>query len=388
MKGFCSYILLLMVTLCVGCSSGEQFDSSLFTRKLYSPQYASGFEIRATEDGTATLIACHNPWQGAKDVTQYLLIDPEGRFNSSQSHNLQRIDGPARRIVCMSSSYVAMLSAIGKSEYTAGVSGIDFISDEYVNSNRDKVRDVGYDNNIDYETLLALAPDIVLLYGVNAASAMEVKLQELGIPYIYIGEYVEPSPLGKAEWVVAIAEIAGCREEGEKFFSEIPTRYNHLKELAASATSKPKVMLNTPYADSWYMPSTQSYIARLIADAAGDYLYDRDTDNTSATIDNEEAYLMAAKADCWLNVGQIYSLAELRSRYPKLADIECVKRGNVYNCTRRLSPAGGNDFWESGVIRPDIILSDLIKIFHPELLNEAPNEALLEPELYYYQRLE
>ena len=281
-----------------------------------------------------------------------------------------------------------MLSAIGKSEYTVGVSGIDFISDEYVNNNRDKVRDVGYDNNIDYETLLALAPDIVLLYGVNAASAMEVKLQELGIPYIYIGEYVEPSPLGKAEWVVAIAEIAGCREEGEKFFSEIPTRYNHLKELAASATSKPKVMLNTPYADSWYMPSTQSYIARLIADAAGDYLYDRDTDNTSATIDNEEAYLMAAKADCWLNVGQIYSLAELRSRYPKLADIECVKRGNVYNCTRRLSPAGGNDFWESGVIRPDIILSDLIRIFHPELMDEAPNEAFLKPELYYYQRLE
>lgn len=385
---FCSYILLLMVALCVGCSSGEQFDSSLFTRKLYSPQYASGFEIRATEDGTATLIVCHNPWQGATDVTQYLLIDPEGRFNTAQSHNLQRIDGPARRIVCMSSSYVAMLSAIGKSEYTVGVSGIDFISDEYVSSNRDKVRDVGYDNNIDYETLLALAPDIVLLYGVNAASAMEVKLQELGIPYIYIGEYVEPSPLGKAEWVVAIAEIAGCREEGEKFFGEIPTRYNHLKELATSATSKPKVMLNTPYADSWFMPSTQSYMARLVADAAGNYLYKRDTDNTSATIDNEEAYLMAAKADCWLNVGQLRTAEELRSRYPKLADIDCVKNGNIFNCTRRTSPSGGNDFWESGVIRPDIILSDLIKIFHPELLNEASNEALLKPELYYYQRLE
>ena len=388
MKRFYSYILPLLVALFTGCWSGEQFDSSLFTQQLYSPQYASGFEIRATEDGKATLIVCHNPWQGAADVTQHLLIDPEGRFNSSQSHNLQRINGPARRIVCMSSSYVAMLTAIGKSEYTVGVSGIDFISDEYVSNNRDKVRDVGYDNNIDYETLLALAPDIVLLYGVNAASAMEVKLQELGIPYIYIGEYVESSPLGKAEWVVAIAEIAGCREVGEKFFAEIPERYNHLKELAATATSKPKVMLNTPYADSWFMPSTQSYVARLIADAAGDYLYNRNTDNTSATIDNEEAYLMAAKADCWINVGQLRTLEELRSRYPKLADINCVKSGNIYNCTRRTSPSGGNDFWESGVIRPDIILSDLIKIFHPELLETTSDESLLKPELYYYQRLE
>ncbi len=388
MKQILTYILLLLVTLCAGCSSGEQFDTSHFTHTLYKPQYASGFEILSTDDGSATLIVCRNPWQGATDVTQYLLIDPADRFNTAQNHNVQRLSGPARRIVCMSSSYVAMLTAIGKSEYTVGVSGIDFISDEYVNNNHDKVRDVGYDNNIDYEMLLALDPDIVLLYGVNAASAMEVKLRELGIPYTYIGEYVESSPLGKAEWVVAIAEIAGCRAEGEKFFAEIPTRYNHLKDIALQTSSRPNVMLNTPYADSWYMPSTQSYMARLVADAAGNYLYDRDTDNTSATIDNEEAYVMAAKADCWLNVGQLYSLAELRSRYPKLTDIECVKSGNVYNCTRRLSPAGGNDFWESGVIRPDIILSDLIKIFHPELLYEASNEALLKPELNYYQRLE
>ena len=388
MKRFYSYILPLMVALCIGCSSGEQFDSSLFTQQLYTPQYASGFEIRATEDGKATLIVCQNPWQGAADVTQYLIIDPEGRFNTSHSHNLQRINGPAQRIVCMSSSYVAMLTAIGKSEYTVGVSGIDFVSDEYVTNNRDKVRDVGYDNNIDYERLLALAPDIVLLYGVNAASAMEVKLQELGIPYIYIGEYVEPSPLGKAEWVVAIAEIAGCRDAGEKFFAEIPERYNHLKELAATATSKPKVMLNTPYADSWFMPSTQSYMARLIADASGDYLYKRDTDNTSATVDDEEAYLMAATADCWINVGQLRTLEELCSRYPKLSNINCVRSGNIYNCTRRISPAGGNDFWESGVIRPDIILSDLIKIFHPELLKTTSDESPLNSELYYYQRLE
>lgn len=381
-------LILLLLALCAaGCESGERFDSSLFTQVLYAPQYASGFEIRTTADGKSSLIVCRNPWQGAADVTHYLLIDPEGVFDTSASNNVQRIEGPAQRIVCMSSSYVAMLTAIGRSELTVGVSGIDFISDEYVNANRDKVRDVGYDNNIDYEMLITLAPDIVLLYGVNAASAMELKLRELGIPYTYIGEYVESSPLGKAEWVVAIAEIAGCRASGEEFFAEIPERYNRLKELASQSNSRPKVMVNTPYADSWYMPSTQSYIARLIDDAAGDYLYDRDTDNTSAVVDNEEAYLMAASADRWINVGQLHSLGELRSRYPKLASIECVRGGNVFNCTRRLSPRGGNDFWESGVIRPDRILGDLIKIFHPELSHSA-DEPLLAGELYYYTQLE
>ena len=381
-------LILLLLALCAaGCESGERFDSSLFTQVLYAPQYASGFEIRATADGKSSLIVCRNPWQGAADVTHYLLIDPEGVFDTSASNNVQRIEGPAQRIVCMSSSYVAMLTAIGKSELTVGVSGIDFISDEYVNANRDKVRDVGYDNNIDYEMLIALAPDIVLLYGVNAASALELKLRELGIPFAYIGEYVESSPLGKAEWVVAIAEIAGCRASGEEFFAEIPERYNRLKELAAQSDSRPKIMVNTPYADSWYMPSTQSYMTRLIDDAAGDYLYDRDTDNTSAVVDNEEAYLMAASADRWINVGQLLSLGELRSRYPKLASIECVRSGNVFNCTRRLSPRGGNDFWESGVVRPDVILGDLIKIFHPEL-SHSTEEPLLTGELYYYTQLE
>ena len=129
-------------------------------------------------------------------------------------------------------------------------------------------------------------------------------------------------------------------------------------------------------------------MARLIDDAAGDYLYDRDTDNTSAVVDNEEAYLMAASADRWINVGQFHSLGELRSRYPKLASIECVRGGNVFNCTRRLSPRGGNDFWESGVVRPDRILGDLIKIFHPELSLSAADEPLLAGELYYYTQLE
>jgi iron complex transport system substrate-binding protein len=272
-----------------------------------------------------------------------------------------------------------MLTAIGKSEYTVGVSGIDFISDEYVSNNRDKVRDVGYDNNIDYETLLALAPDIVLLYGVNAASAMEVKLQELGIPYIYIGEYVESSPLGKAEWVVAIAEIAGCREEGEKFFGEIPTRYNHLKELAASATSKPKVMLNTPYADSWFMPSVRSYAVQLIADAGAEYIYSQNKSHQSTPISLEQALLLASAADVWINVGNIASLAQLKSENPRFATIPSVTSGRVYNNTKRTNNAGGSDFWESGALNADIVLNDMIKLLH----HNAPTDSL-----HYYKRLE
>lgn len=209
---------------------------------------------------------------------------------------------------------------------------------------------------------------------------MESRLRELGIPFAYIGEYLEESPLGKAEWLVAVAELAGEREAGETLFRAIPERYEALRERAAAAAGpQPKVMINTPYGDSWFMASTRSYLARLIADSGGDYIYRRNTSNRSLPIDLEEAYLLTAEADVWLNVGNIPTLGELRTRYPKFADVRCVRQGAVYNCDRRITPAGGNDYWESGVVRPDLVLRDLIRIFHPELVSE---------DFYYYRQVE
>lgn len=213
---------------------------------------------------------------------------------------------------------------------------------------------------------------------VSGASAMEPKLRELGIPYAYMGEYLEQSPLGKAEWLVAVAEIAGMRERGEEVFREIPLRYDSLKTLAAKAEQKPVVMLNTPYGDSWLMAPPSSYVARLIADAGGQYVYTQDTGNQSRPIDTEEAYRLAEMSDCWINVGSAASLRELAEIVPKFMDTRPVREGRVYNNNRRTNPSGGNDYWESGVIHPDLILQDLIRIFHPELTDAEPT---------YYRKL-
>lgn len=267
---------------------------------------------------------------------------------------------------------------LGESQRVVGVSGIDYISNPYVASHKEQIGDVGYDGNMNYERLLSLSPDIVLLFGVSGASAMEPKLRELGIPYAYMGEYLEQSPLGKAEWLVAVAEIAGMRERGEEVFREIPLRYDSLKTLAAKAERKPVVMLNTPYGDSWLMAPPSSYVARLIADAGGQYVYTQDTGNQSRPIDTEEAYRLAEMSDCWINVGSAASLKELAEIVPKFMDTRPVREGRVYNNNRRTNPSGGNDYWESGVIHPDLILQDLIRIFHPELTDAEPT---------YYRKL-
>ena len=379
MKRLSLHILLLCATLWCMCACGTSSNIDDYNLAVYTPTYATGFRIVGAEGKQSTIIRVTNPWQSANDVETMLFI-ARGGEKAPNDFRGQVLQGDAQRVVCMSSSHIAMLDAIGAVESVVGVSGKDFITNPYIVTSRHSIADVGYDGNINFELLVAQRPDIVLLYGVTGACTMQSKLDELGIPYIYIGEYVEEDPLGKTEWLIAIAEIVGCREQGIAYFSQVPQRYNHLQSMAAVATSpQPKVMLNTPYADSWFMPSTTSYLARLIADAGGDYIYKKNTSNHSVPIDIEEAALLTTEADIWLNVEGVSSLKDLRQQYPKFAKMPCVQRGEVYNCDKRKVTGGGNDYWESGVVQPDVILRDLIKVFHPELISE---------ELVYYRKIE
>lgn len=370
-------IFALLALLSAACSDKtskiEDFD-----KNVYSPEYASGFDIKGAEGKQSTIITITNPWQGADSVTTQLFI-ARGGETPPESFSGQIIEGEANRIVAMSSTHIAMLDAIGSADKIVGVSGIDYISNPKILARRDSIGDIGPETHADYELLLSLQPDIVLLYGVNGASGMEEKLRELGIPYMYVGDYLEQSPLGKAEWLVALSEITGQRDKGVKTFAEIPRRYNALKKRAAEAVgAAPKVMLNTPYNDTWFMPSTDNYSVRLIIDAGGDYIYNKNTGNASAPIDTEEAYLLASQADVWINPGMARSLADVRSMAPKIADTPVFRSGNVFNNNLRSTAAGGNDYYESGIVRPDLVLRDLIKIFHPELITE---------DFVYYQQL-
>ena len=379
MKKSLIHTSILCAILWCTCSCGSSSNLEEFTVSVYTPTYATGFRIIGAEGKQSTIISVTNPWQSANDVETMLFIARAGE-KAPNGFRGQVLHGDAKRVVCMSSSHIAMLDPIGAIESVVGVSGKDFITNPYIVANHHFIADVGYDGNINFELLVAQQPDIVLLYGVTGACSMQSKLDELGIPYIYIGEYVEEDPLGKTEWLIALAEIVGKREQGIAYFSQVPQRYNRLKAMATAATSpQPKVMLNTPYADSWFMPSTTSYIARLITDAGGDYIYKKNTSNHSLPVDMEVAALLTAEADIWLHVEGVSSLENLRNQYPKFANMPCVLRGKIYNCDKRRVLGGGNDYWESGVVQPDVILRDMIKIFHPELVSEA---------FVYYRKIE
>lgn len=375
-KSFLS--LCLLIVLLAACNGKKTASISDFSNQLYTPEYASGFSIKGADGYESSIITVTNPWQGADSITTQLFI-ARGGESAPEGFTGQVLEGDASRIVAMSSTHIAMLDAVGEAGRVVGVSGIDYISNPVISANRDSIGDVGYEGNINYELLISLDPDLVLLYGVNGASSMEGKLNELGIPFMYVGDYLEESPLGKAEWMVALSEVVGKRTEGEQVFGGIPVRYNDLKKrVADTVLDAPSVMLNTPYGDSWFMPSTESYVARLVKDAGGDYIYKKNTGNASLPIDLEEAYKLTSEADMWLNVGMANTLDELRTSCPKFSDTRCFRNGSVWNNNLKTNAAGGNDYYESAVVNPDILLRDLVKIFHPELVEE---------DFVYYKQL-
>lgn len=379
MKHFTLLILTLAASLLTGCSGSAERNLSDFTTTVYAPFYASGFDIRGTEKDASTLITVRNPWQGSSRVEQHLLL-LRGKAKAPANGDLQAVKVPVRRVVCMSSSHVALFDATGQTDRIIGVSGLDYIVNPRIRqrSRNGEVRDVGYDTNLNFELLAAMQPELILLYGISGENTtITGKLRELGIPYLYIGDYVEESPLGKAEWLVAAAELCDLREAGADTLRRIAARYNALKTRLDPADARPKVMLNTPYRDTWFMPSTQSYMVRLIEDAGGSYVYTKNRSNSSVAVDLEEAYLLANEADFWLNVGACNSLGELTAQNPKFADVPAVVDRCVWNNNRRQTPGGGSDFWESGVVRPDVVLHDLRTI----LCGGGDST-------YYYKRLE
>ena len=376
-KSIISTITLLCLLFLASCVYNKKTSLEAFKQDVYTPEYATGFKILGAKNAQSTLIQVSNPWQGAKNVTMSYFISRNGELPPT-GFTGPTIPAGAQRIVCMSSSYIAMLDAVGQVDRIVAVSGINYIANPYILAHKDSIKDMGPEMN--YELLLGLKPDVVLLYGIgDAQTAVTDKLKELAIPYMYVGEYLEESPLGKAEWLVALSELTDSRDKGIEVFSEIPKRYQALKDLTASVEQRPTVMFNTPWNDSWVMPSTQSYMVQLVTDAGADYIYKENTSNSSAPIGLETAYGLIQKADYWINVGTASTLDELKNMNPKFADAKSVRDKTVYNNNLRITATGGNDYWESAVVRPNVVLRDLIHIFHPELVSDST---------YYYRHLE
>ncbi len=343
--------------------------------------YAERFELRVTD--SCTILSVKDPWQGAGNVIHEYYLKKESYQKELKVDHSKIIKVPVNRIICMSTTHIAMISALGRQNTIVGVSGAGFVYDSEVNNriSRGLVSDVGYDSGLNTELIVKSSPDLVMIYGIGSESAgYTAKIGELGLRVMYNADYLETDPLGKAEWIKVFGALYCCEELADSLFREIRDSYLNLRELIAETASKPVVMMGMPFRDVWYVSPGNSYISKLVDDAGGSYLWRETGSAVSIPYSLESVYAAAMKADIWLNTGTASSKPEIVAIDKRLGSMPPFINNRLYNNNKRLNPAGGNDYWESGAINPHIILRDIASIIHPEIFPAY--------ETVYYRKVE
>lgn len=330
--------IILYLTLAVMLSGCIHESKTIMSS---SQEYAEYFDI-VTQDSTTAII-----------VT----------YPSSQQVDTLRVNSPMDRLICMSSSHVAALSAIGADKVIKAVSGLKYISDPDLKKN--DVKDIGYDAALDYEAILELQPDLLVTYAVSGAEPAYVsKLRSLGVRTLVLHDHLEQHPLARAEYVRLFGALTGRREVADSVYHDVRDRY---LELSANVerTTKVKVLINIPYGDAWYIPGQDGYMSQLVRDAGGEILGAAHGESASSVVSMEQAYEYSLEADLWLNPGPCRTREELAAAHHMFPRFGPLAKGlPIYNNIRCANEGGGNDFWESGAVRPDLILEDLISVMN------------------------
>jgi iron complex transport system substrate-binding protein len=376
------FINLLFLSLFFGCFSGSRSkNASRETIGMVKNASATGFSIQ--QFATYQKLTVIDPWQKSTDnLFDYYLIGKNEKIPAELTEK-QIFRTPLQRVVCLSTTHIGYLGALSESTSVIGLSGSLYLTNSDVKRGltENRIREVGYEQGLNYELIMQLKPDAVFAFGVGSEINTQInKLKDLGIPVVLVGEYLEQSPMAKAEWIKFFGAFFSKDAMADSIYRNIESRYEAIKMAVSNVTKKPSVLTGLPFKDTWWMAGGQSNLAVLINDAGGNFLWRENGSKEAFPVSLEEVFLRASKADFWINCGSVNSINELLGFDPRFSALPAVKNSRVYNNNLHSTPNGGNDYWESGVVHPDQILQDLVKIFHPEVS--------LGKDFSYYQKVE
>jgi iron complex transport system substrate-binding protein len=376
-----SLVVFFFLFMLVSCREAGIKEGNELNQQGNEIRVAGRISIEKKDKYTRVTIS--DPWQGAHNVTMDYYLVRRGEAIPDGLDSSRVIPVPIRNIICMSTTHVAMIEVLGEEKSISGISGPGYLYSPELRhmAQQGLIKDVGYESNLNKELILNINPDLLMIYGVGSESAGYVgKLRELGIKVMYNADYLETNPVGRAEWIKLFGALY-CREAmSDSLFNSEEEAYEKLKlQIRSGITDRPVVLLGLPFKDTWFVSPGNSYVSRLIEDAGGEYLWKDTRSTVSMPYGLENVWLRAQKADYWLNIGTVTAKSGIIAVDRRLGELPCFGRGNLYNNNRRTSPGGGNDFWESGSVRPHVILHDIASILHPELFNDV--------DLFFYRQI-
>ena len=379
-------LLLLPFLLLGGCHSSQSSDQSTaaavdtvrFAQQVKA-EYAEGFNI-SYHDNYKLLEILH-PFQDRVDTLRYSLV-PRELASKIDIEGSREIPIPVRSLVATSTTHVGLTEMLDANEVISGMSGAEYVYNENIRKLVRQDSIVSFNQGeLNKEKVIAMNPDLLMVSGGQSGQFENFRvLRDSGINLMVNSEWLETTPLGKAEWVKVMAALLNKEALANRRFDEVARKYNSLKASVDTVDTKPLVINNLPYKGVWFVSGGESFTARFLKDAGADYPWYESGETGGLRKDLEVVYEVGLEAEIWINPGAAETKEDILAKDARFRDFRSFQTGQIYNNNRRVHPSGGNDFWESGVVHPEIVLADLIKIFHPQIVPDH--------ELYYYQRIE
>lgn len=330
-------------------------------------QYAKGFSILNHEG--YSVITVSNPWPKANKSYTYILKEKNGIVPDSLNQ-FPVILVPIKNIVVTSTTHIPSLEMLGVEKTLVGFPNLNYISSEKIRALIDakKVKELGANQALNTEVLIDLQPDVIIGYGLDNNNPTLDNLQKNGLKVLLNGDWNEQSPLGKAEWIKFFGAVYGKQELANSLFSKIEKDYLQTLEIAKRGTSHPTILAGDMYEDKWYLPQGTSWGCQLLKEAQGNYLWAETTGTGSLSLSFETVLVKGKNANIWITSGQFGSLQEMLDANPHYAQFKAFQNKNVFSFSGRKGKTGGVLYYELAPNRPDIVLKDIVKILHPELL--------------------
>ena len=366
-------IFLLLTVLFSNCKEGQKVENpSLNQDRNLKLVFAKGFSV--TNQGNFKVLKIVNPWPDAEKTYKYALVDKDlaPKISLMKDEFDAIILTPIQSIVVTSTTHIPALELLGIEDKLVGFPGTDYVSSKNTRTRIDnnQIRELGKNEGINTEVLLELNPDLVVGYGVNGTNKTFNSIQKANIPVIYNGDWTEASPLAKAEWIKFFGALFNKEREADSIFNKIEEDYNSAKQLASKVKKKPTILSGAMHKDVWYLPNGASPEAQVLKDANTHYLWSETTGSGSLALSFESVLDKAKDADLWLSPSYYTSIEALEKANPHYTKFDAFQNKKVYSFSMTTGDTGGVLYYELGIARPDLVLKDIIKICHPELLSD------------------
>ena len=375
MKKLILFSIFSFLFIC--CQQKEKKNTEIQSPENYI-RYATGLSIQKYDD--FSIVTVSNPWPTSDKKYTYILHQPSAKIPDSLQ-KYSAIQVPIKSIVVTSTTHIPALELLGVENKLVGFPNTDYISSEKTRTliETGKIREIGNNQSLNTEVLLDMQPDVIIGFGVDGEKKTYDNLQQNGLKILYNGDWTEQHPLGRAEWLQLFGVLFGLEEKADQVFKTIEKDYLAAIALAKKATLKPTILSGAIYQDQWYLPQGKSWAAQFLDNAGGNYLWSATEGIGSLSLSFETVFETAQNADFWIGPGQFTSFEELEKANPNYKHFKAVQNKNVYSFSSKKGKTGGVIYYELASNRPDLVLKDLIKILHPELMKDY--------ELYFFEKL-